>query len=671
MNATASRPGSEGGRSGPSVAPGPGPGPDVGEAPVLGRPSARAGDEGDLGHHARALDGRAQAPEEVEAVEVLGQGDEPRPRAPQHVGGLLEAVAGVDADNVRLARRDRELPDQRVAPVRHPHRDGVAGPDPVLAQLGGQGTDPAPELAAGGGTSGRRRRALVDQHGVGVAAGEATEEIGEVGGTSPAGGKAATRRGVVRPGNRGRRHGSRSLPGGTPAVRGDYRLTTGRGRYVADLRVPGCLEAAFVRSPVRTPTCGASTPRLPHDAGRQAGPHRRRPDRRRGDPTMFGAQDAPPWRPLAIDRVRYEGEPVALVVADDRYRAEDAAAAVVLDLDRRPGRATPQAARDARDRGDEPLYPGHDDLALEKHFGPPVAEETWARAHTVVDVSLRQQLLAPTSLEARAILVEPGPDGSLTIHCSHQFPHGLATGVAGAFGLDAADVRVIVPDAGGAFGSKSPTYPEYLAVVAAARRLGVPVRWVEDRTEALTAASRGRGQDQHVRIAADADGRFLAIDLQVDADVGAHPLGAALPGQTGMAASEAYAVPEVHARSAPGSRRRPRRSPTAARAARKRPTRWSARSTSSLPRSAPTRWRCAAATSSASSPTTRRPAAATTAVTTGPPSTAASSCSSRTGGGRSRHGGARTPRRGPSASGSPATSSAAAASPGSSRSTAR
>jgi carbon-monoxide dehydrogenase large subunit len=332
-------------------------------------------------------------------------------------------------------------------------------------------------------------------------------------------------------------------------VRGDERLTSGRGRYVADLRVDGCREAAFVRSPVPhadlrgvDTTTAAAMPGV--EAVLTAGDM--------GDvgevPTMFGAQDAPLWRPLADDRVRHEGEPVALVVADDRYRAEDAVAAVVLDLDPRPGRATPQAVRDARARGDEPLYPGHDDLALEKEFGPPVDEATWARAHTVVEVSLRQQLLAPTSLEARAILVEPGPAGTLTIHCSHQYPHGLATGVAGAFGLDVADVRVIVPDAGGAFGSKSPTYPEYLAVAAAARRLGVPVRWIEDRTEALTAASRGRGQDQHVRIAADADGRFLAIDLQVDADVGAHPLGAALPGQTGMAASEAYAVPEVHAR---------------------------------------------------------------------------------------------------------------------------
>jgi aerobic carbon-monoxide dehydrogenase large subunit len=332
-------------------------------------------------------------------------------------------------------------------------------------------------------------------------------------------------------------------------VRDDDRLTSGRGRYVADLRVPGCLEAAFVRSPLpHADLRGVDAARatampgvaLVLTADDLTGV---------GDvPTMFGADDAPPWRPLATERVRHDGEPVALVAADDRYRAEDAGAAVGLDLGPRPGRATPGAVLDARARGDEPLYPGHDDLALEKHFGPEVAEETWEGAHVVVDLRLRQQLLAPTSLEARAILVEPHDDGTLTVHCSHQFPHGLATGIAGAFGLDVHDVRVIVPDAGGAFGSKSPTYPEYLAVVAAARRLGRPVRWTEDRTEALTAASRGRGQDQRVRIAADARGRFLAIDLEIDADVGAHPLGAALPGQTGLAASGAYAVAEVHAR---------------------------------------------------------------------------------------------------------------------------
>lgn len=330
-------------------------------------------------------------------------------------------------------------------------------------------------------------------------------------------------------------------------MRDDHRLTSGRGRYVADLRVPGCLEAAFVRSPLpHADLRGVDTTTAAAMPGVALVLTAADLDGVGEVPTMFGAADAPVWRALAGDRVRHEGEPVALVVADDRYRAEDAVAAVGLDLGPRPGRASPGAARAARDRGDEPLYPGHDDLALEKEFGPPVAERTWERAATVVEVGLRQQLLAPTSLEARAILVEP--DGErLTVSCSHQFPHGLRTGIAGAFGLDTDDVRVIVPDAGGAFGSKSPTYPEYLAVVAAARRLGRPVRWVEDRTEALTAASRGRGQDQVVRIAADADGRIVAIDLQVDADVGAHPLGAALPGQTGMAASEAYAVPEVHA----------------------------------------------------------------------------------------------------------------------------
>ncbi len=485
-------------------------------------------------------------------MEVVGQRHEHRARPRQHVGGLLDAVAGVDPDDEGPARRDRALPHQGVAPVRQPHRDGVPRPDAVLAQLRGQATDPPPQLPARGREELAVGGALAGHDGVRVVAGEAADEVGQVG--------------RERARSRVRRHGPDGgdvHPGSIPChlavdarrpeapreVRDDDRLTSGRGRYVADLRIGGCREAAFVRSPLpHADLRGIDTTTARAMPG--VGAVLTAADLADvGDvPTMFGADDAPPWRPLATDRVRHEGEPIALVVADDRYRAEDAAAAVAPDLRARPGRATPSAALAARERGDEPLHPGHDDLALAKDFGPPVSDATWERAHIVVELSLRQQLLAPTSLEARAIVVEPHDDGRLTIHCSHQFPHGLATGVAGAFGLDVADVHVIVPDAGGAFGSKSPTYPEYLAVVAAARRLGVPVRWVEDRTEALTASSRGRGQDQRVRIAADADGRFLAIDLEVDADVGAHPLGAALPGQTGLAASEAYAVPEVHAR---------------------------------------------------------------------------------------------------------------------------
>lgn len=324
----------------------------------------------------------------------------------------------------------------------------------------------------------------------------------------------------------------------------DRRLVTGRGRFVADLVEPGCLEAAFVR------------PRVAHAdlAGLDVTVARAMPgvhavltadDLGGVDdvPALFGGDDLPPWRPLVVDRVRHAGEPVACVVADDRHRAEDAAGAVVPDLRELPGRPDAATALAA----DAPLYDGHRDVVLDQELGEPVAEATWADAAVVVETDLRQQLLAPTSLEARAILVRPEP-GGLTVWCSHQYPHALRDGLAAALGLDTGAVRVVVPDVGGAFGGKSPTFPEYVVVAVAAQRLRRPVRWVEDRTEALWAATRGRGQAQRLRMAADAGGRITAIDLHVDAAIGAHPVGAGIPVQTGLAASGAYAVPEVHAR---------------------------------------------------------------------------------------------------------------------------
>jgi aerobic carbon-monoxide dehydrogenase large subunit len=327
----------------------------------------------------------------------------------------------------------------------------------------------------------------------------------------------------------------------------DRRLLTGTGTYVADLAPPGCLEVAFVRSPV----AHAVLDGVVIDRARTLpGVRAVLTAADLGDvcdvPVTLGPTP-PSFRPLATDRVRYRGEPVAIVLADDRYRADDAAARVDLALTPLPGIPTPAASLEG-----PPLYgdqenPGVGNTALEKEFGPPVEDGTWERAAVVVGASFRQQLLAPTSLEARAILVAP-QDDRLHVWCSHQHPHGLKQGLAKALGVAAADVRVVVPDAGGAFGAKSPTFAEYLVVAHAARLLGVPVRWVEDRTEALHAATRGRGQDQRIRLAADADGKILAIDLQVDADIGAHPLGSGIPLQTGLQASGPYAVPEVHAR---------------------------------------------------------------------------------------------------------------------------
>ena len=328
--------------------------------------------------------------------------------------------------------------------------------------------------------------------------------------------------------------------------REDSRLVRGAGSYVGDLHVPGCLDAAFVRStvahgelrtvdlaPVRRLSgvvaawSRADLPFLPET------------------PPMFDPDSVHgrPWPALATGRVRYVGEPLAIVVAADRYQAEDARDAAIVDIAPLPVLLDPTEAANSNVQ----LFPGKENVAAQKDFGEQIDESVWQNAAVVVQASYRQQLLAHTYMEAKAILVRPEPDGGLTVWVSHQAPHRLRRDLAGAFGLRPEQVRVIVPDVGGAFGGKSETWPEYLAVVAAARQLGRPVRWLEDRAESLTGPPHGRGQNQRVRMAADADGRILAYELHIDADIGGYPhTGTFVPMATSMMATGAYAIPHVH-----------------------------------------------------------------------------------------------------------------------------
>lgn len=253
-----------------------------------------------------------------------------------------------------------------------------------------------------------------------------------------------------------------------------------------------------------------------------------------------------PWPALATDRVRYTGESVAIVLARDRYAAEDGRDAARVDIEALPVLLDPTEAAGSNVQ----LFPGMGNVTQEKEFGEPIDPDVWENAAVVVEGNYRQQLLAHTYMETRAVLVRPEPGGGLTVWVSHQAPHRLRRDLAGAFGLRPEQIRVIVPDVGGAFGGKSETWPEYLAVTAAARRLNRPVRWLEDRAESLTGPPHGRGQNQRVRMAAGADGRILAYELHVDADVGGYPhTGSFVPMATSMMATGAYAIPQVHVRS--------------------------------------------------------------------------------------------------------------------------
>lgn len=330
--------------------------------------------------------------------------------------------------------------------------------------------------------------------------------------------------------------------------REDARLVRGAGRYVGDLRLPGCLDAAFVRSDVAHGELGAvdagAARSLPGVAAVWS--HDDLPFLPDTPPMLDpGSVEGRPWPALATDRVRYVGEPVAIVVAADRYLAEDARDAVRVDIAPLPVLLDPTEAAGS----DVQLFPGRGNAATDKEFGDRIDESVWRDAAVVVTANYRQQLVSHMFMEPKAILVRPEPGGGLTVWVSHQAPHRLRRDLAAGFALRPEQVRVIVPDVGGAFGGKSETWPEYLAVVAAARRLGRPVRWLEDRAESLTGPPHGRGQNQRVRMAASADGRILAYELRIDADVGGYPhTGSFVPTATSLMATGAYAIPHVHVR---------------------------------------------------------------------------------------------------------------------------
>jgi carbon-monoxide dehydrogenase large subunit len=330
--------------------------------------------------------------------------------------------------------------------------------------------------------------------------------------------------------------------------REDFRLVQGAGCFVADLRMDGCLEAVFVRSAVahgELATIDLARARdLPGVAA--AWSHADLPYLPETPPMLNPESvEGRPWPPLVTGRVRYHGEPLAIVVADDRYLGEDARDAALVQIDPLPVLLDPTEAAVS----DVQLFPGMDNVALQKDFGEPIEDAVWQSAAVVVEATYRQQLVSHMYMEPRAILARPEPHGGLTVWVSHQAPHRLREDLAEAFAMRLDQVRVVVPDVGGAFGGKSETWPEYLTVVAAARRLRRPVRWLEDRAESLTGSPHGRGQNQRVRMAADRDGRILAYDLRIDADVGGYPhTGSFVPTATSMMATGAYAIPHVHVR---------------------------------------------------------------------------------------------------------------------------
>ncbi|HEY9241676.1 MAG TPA: xanthine dehydrogenase family protein molybdopterin-binding subunit [Streptosporangiaceae bacterium] len=325
---------------------------------------------------------------------------------------------------------------------------------------------------------------------------------------------------------------------GTRVVRTeDPRLLTAGGTYTDDLRLPelaGALRVTFVRSPVAHAEISVIDAKAALDSPGVVAVL-----------TAADADDLPPAadRPateplLATDRVRYVGEPVAIVLTEDGYQGEDAAELVSVDYQPLPA----VVGVDAALAGEPLLFPAAGSNVI-RSGGQPAPEDAFGGCDVVVQRSFPNQRVAPVPLEVRAAAAT-WADGRLTLWASTQNAQQARDQVAAALGLDQAAVRVVTPDVGGGFGAKIATDRDTIVVAWAARRLGRPVRWVETRNENLLGMVHGRAQQHTIRIGGTRDGRILAYHLDIVQDCGAYPrFGLFLPTLTMLMASGVYDLP--------------------------------------------------------------------------------------------------------------------------------
>jgi aerobic carbon-monoxide dehydrogenase large subunit len=313
--------------------------------------------------------------------------------------------------------------------------------------------------------------------------------------------------------------------------REDPRLITGQATYVDDIKLPDMLYMAVLRSEFGHARLNS----INTDAARQ----------HPGVIAVYTAQDlkgqvgnvytAYPFGhiaqgmgvrgALAEGKVRFFGEPVAVVIAEDAYTARDAIDLIDVDYEPLPAAIDVESA----------MQPGAP--LLYEAFGTNVAygihppaedmdkifEQTKAAGGVVVKARLVNQRVAPVAMETRGVVAEfRKADKMLTVWSSSQIPHLLRDILAAAVNLPQHQVRVIVPEVGGGFGSKLNVYPEEFVAAYAAMKLGHPVKWIEDRGENLAATTQGRGRVDHIEVAATKDGRVTGLKIYGISDLGAY-----------------------------------------------------------------------------------------------------------------------------------------------------
>ena len=320
---------------------------------------------------------------------------------------------------------------------------------------------------------------------------------------------------------------------GTPIKRReDPRLITGQATYVDDIKLVGMLHMAVLRSPY-----GHARINSINTTAARNHP---------GVVAVYTAEDlngvvgtiplAAPLPgpiseglgrrgPLAEGKVRFYGDPVAVVIAEDRYTARDARDLLEVDYDPLPAAIDVEKAMEP----DAPLLYEEFGTNVATSIHPPtedidrVFQQTLADGGIVVKERIVNQRLAPNAMETRGVVAEyRKADKTLTVWSSSQVPHFLRNYLAEQLGLPQHQVHVIVPEVGGGFGSKLNIYPEETLASFAAMKTGRPIKWIEDRSENIVATIHGRDQIDYIEVAATREGKITGLKVHVISDLGAH-----------------------------------------------------------------------------------------------------------------------------------------------------
>ncbi len=320
-----------------------------------------------------------------------------------------------------------------------------------------------------------------------------------------------------------------NIPSGLERRREDYRLITGSGRYVDDLRSPEGRPPALYMVVVRSPYAHAKITDIRMDAasnvpGIVAVFESRElvSDLPSVDPLPIPIPGSkkPTRKALAIGRVRYVGDPIAVVLAENLYSAFDARDLVEVDYEPLPAVIEPE---DALAAGTPILYDEFgSNVAFRSQSGGGDIQNVFENAGGVVRLRVVNQRVAPSSLEARACMFDfDAHSGQFTAWLSSQAIYGARETLASFLGLNRNQVHVYNAEVGGGFGSKTRFVGEELAAAALAKQYGRPVKWIESRSENLQAQTHGRGQINYIEAAYQIDGRLLGLKVRTIADLGA------------------------------------------------------------------------------------------------------------------------------------------------------